>query len=55
MVWLMILSSILVGASLPLKMRKMSDLRKFFFSPKFCEYSVSVILKGFIEMGFSLE
>ena len=55
MVWLMILSSILVAGSLPLKMRKMSDLRKFFFSPKFFSYSSSVTLKGFIEMGLSFE
>jgi hypothetical protein len=51
----MILSSIFVGGSEPLKMRKMSALRKFFFSPKLELYSISVILKGFIEIGFSLE
>ncbi|EJW98731.1 hypothetical protein EVA_13164 [gut metagenome] len=36
-------------------MRKMRDLRKFFFSPKFNSYSSFVTLKGFMEIGFSLE
>ena len=55
MVWLTIMSSILLGKALPLKMRNTSDLRKFFFSPKFSLYSSAVTLKGFMEMGFSLE
>ena len=29
-------------------------LQKFFFSPKFCSYSILVILNGFMEIGFSL-
>ena len=55
MVWLTSISSIFEGASLPLKIRNISDLRKFFFSPKFCSYSSRVTLNGFMEIGFSFE
>ena len=51
----MILSSIFVGLSFPLKIRNISDFRKFFFSPKFFSYSSAVTLNGFMEIGCSFE
>jgi len=54
MVWLIIMSSIFDGVSLPLKIRNINDFKKFFFSPKFSSYSSFETLKGFMEMGFSL-
>ena len=50
-----VIFSILEGSSLPLKIRNIKDLRKFFFSPKFKSYSSLVTLKGFMDIGFSLE
>lgn len=55
MVWLMSMSSILLGKSLPLNIKNIKDFKKFFFSPKFKSYSSFVTLKGFMEMGFSFE